>query len=139
MNDKKQEIINEYFNLTGDKLTHDDPIVALMLYFSLKAEKALSDNVLNENLSKFLHEANQINVNLSNTNENLDSIQLNRLQIVNELSALNKAQIFKEIKESLAIELKEKQNNKSNNIFMWISFISTFLAVILAIKVVFLG
>ncbi|QIT20014.1 hypothetical protein [Acinetobacter pittii] len=139
MEDKKQAIINEYFALTGDKLTNDDPIVTLMLYFNSKAESALSNNPLNENLTKTLHEINETNVSLKKISAELESIQLNRLQIVNELSALNKAQIYKEIKENIIKDLKENKNTKPNNIYLWISLISTSISFILALKLVFWG
>ncbi|MGD9569833.1 MAG: hypothetical protein AB7V48_16230 [Sedimentibacter sp.] len=142
MEDKKQAIINEYFNLTGDKLTNDDPIVTLMLYFSLKANTILSENPLNESLNKTLHETNEVNLTLKNLADELEKIQLNRLQIVNELSALNKAQIYKEIKENIIKEVQDKQNTKSNYLYMWISltsFAMTILMSILVLKLVVFG
>lgn len=111
--ERKKQIVDEYFSLTGDKLTNDDPIITLIIYIQLSAGKTLNNSQLNENMMKTLHEINECNQNLVTVKDALASINLNRLQIVNEISALNKTQIYNEFKEMLANEVKEKSSNEA--------------------------
>lgn len=113
MQDLKQKIINDYFSLTGEKLTNDDPIITLILYFQLQANKTLNDSDLNSNLQKTLLEINNAGTSLNEIHKDIEAIQLNRLQIVNEISAMNKAQIYKEFKEAISKELTAKTNNEA--------------------------
>ena len=111
--ERKKQIVDEYFSLTGDKLTNDDPIITLVIYIQLSAGKTLNNSQLNENIMKTLYEINECNQNLISVKDSLASINLNRLQIVNEISALNKTQIYNEFKEMLANEVKEKNSNEA--------------------------
>lgn len=125
--DRKKYVIDRYFSLTGEKLTSDDPIVTLIIFFENETKNILKDSDFNTNIQKTLIELNEQTLKISEMNNHLDEIQLNRLQIINEISALNKNQIFKEIKDQVFKEQKKDQELLKSIYFMLILFFVIFV------------
>lgn len=111
----QKKVISEVFNLTGHKISEDDPLIIAFIYMSYIHQQQLKHS--NDDFLETLKAvANEIDTSVNNvlksqinTNNSIMEFSLERKAVVSELLAINKKQLLQDFINHIENNLPEKK------------------------------